>query len=56
VGLKGLMSGLSMNPFGVISLVLFLSSFLAVLVWTCTRTRQEIEEQSRLWEDDEDHG
>lgn len=56
MGLKGLLTSLGMNPVGVISLVLFFASFLAVLLWTFTRSRQELEVQSRLWEDDEDHG
>jgi hypothetical protein len=54
MGLKGLMTGLGMNPFALVSLVLSFSAFVAVLVWTCTRSRQELEVQSRLWEDDED--
>ena len=56
MGLRGLMSSLGMNPFGLLSLVLFFVSFLAVLMWTCTRSRQELELQSRLWEEDEEHG
>ena len=55
MGLKGLLTSLGMNPFGLIALVLFFVSFLAVLIWTLTRSRQEIELQSRLWEEDEDH-
>ncbi len=56
MGLKGWLTSNGMNPFGVISLVLFFASFLAVLMWTCTRSRQELEVQSRLWEEDEDYG
>lgn len=51
---KGLMSSLGMNWYAMVSLVLFFCSFLTVLVWTLTRPRQEIESQSRLWEDDDD--
>jgi cbb3-type cytochrome oxidase subunit 3 len=53
MGFKGLMSDLGMNPFGLVSLVLCFASFLAILLWTGTRSRHEIERQSRLWEDDE---
>ncbi len=55
MGLKGLLSGLGLNPFGLIALVLSLGTFLAILVWTLTRSRQELERQARLWEEHEDH-
>ena len=56
MGLKGWLTSMGLNPFGLISLGLFFASFLAILMWTFTRSRQEIEVQSRLWEDDDDHG
>ena len=55
MGLKGLLTSLEMNPFGIVSMILFSASFVAVLIWMFTRSKQEIETQSRLWEDDEDH-
>jgi len=51
---KGLMSGLGMNVFTLAAMVISFSAFVAVLIWTFTRPRQQIEAQSRLWEDDED--
>jgi hypothetical protein len=50
MGLKGLMTGLGV--YDAIGLVLSFSAFVAIVVWTCTRPRKEIEAQSRLWEDD----
>jgi hypothetical protein len=50
------MSGLGMNAFALISLVLSCSAFVAVLIWTCTRSRRELDAHARLWEDDEDRG
>ncbi len=54
MGLKGLMTGMGMTPFALVSLVLSFSAFVAVLVWTFTRSRQELDAQSRLWEDDDE--
>ena len=54
MGLKGLMSSLGMDLYGMIALILFFGSFVSIIVWTLTRPRHEIEAQSRLWEDDED--
>jgi cbb3-type cytochrome oxidase subunit 3 len=54
MGLKGLMSALGMDLYGLIALVLFFGAFVSIIVWTLTRPRKEIEAQSRLWEDDED--
>jgi cbb3-type cytochrome oxidase subunit 3 len=53
MGLKGLLSSAGMNVFAIVALVLFFIAFLAILIWTLTRSQQEIEAQSRLWEDDE---
>jgi hypothetical protein len=50
------MSSLGMNWYALVALVLFFCSFVSIVVWTFTRPRQEIEAQSRLWEDDEDVG
>lgn len=55
MGLKGLMSGMGMNVFGMISLVLAASAFVAIVIWTFTRPRKELETYSRLWEEEEDH-
>ena len=52
--LKGLMSGMGMDPFALISLLLFFGSFVAIVVWTWTRPKEEIETLSRLYEDDEE--
>jgi cbb3-type cytochrome oxidase subunit 3 len=54
MGLKGLMSGMGMNAFASLGLVLFFGAFVAIVIWTYTRPKEEIEAQSRLWEDDED--
>lgn len=53
MGLKGLMSSMGMDPFAMISLLLFFGSFVTILIWTYTRPKQDIESLSRLWEDDE---
>ncbi len=52
--LDGLMSRLGMAPFAVVSLVVFFCAFLGIVIWTWTRPKKEIDEQARLWEDDED--
>ena len=52
---KTLMGGLELGTCGTIALVLFFCAFVGILIWTLTRPRQEIEAQSRLWEDDEDN-
>jgi hypothetical protein len=52
--IKGLMSSMGMNIYGLIALVLFFVTFVSIVVWTLTRPRKEIEAQSRLYEDDED--
>ncbi len=52
--LDGLMSRLGMTSYGLISLVLFFSAFVGIVVWTMTRSKREIERQSNLWQDDED--
>jgi hypothetical protein len=54
MGLKGLMTSLGMNWYGLVALVLFFGSFVSIVVWTLTRPRKEIEAQSRLFEDDDD--
>ena len=54
MGLKGFMSSLGMNWYGLVALVLFFVSFVSIVVWALTRPRKEIEEQSRLYEDDDD--
>jgi hypothetical protein len=48
------MSAMGMDLYGLIALVLFFGSFVSIIIWTLTRPRQEIEAQSRLWEDDEE--
>jgi cbb3-type cytochrome oxidase subunit 3 len=48
MGLKGLMSGLGMNLFAVTALTVFFALFVAIVVWTYTRPKREIECQARL--------
>lgn len=51
---KTLLGGLELGTYGGTALVLFFGSFVGILIWTFTRPRQEIEAQSRLWEDEEE--
>mgnify|MGYP001036826942 FL=1 len=51
---KTLMGGLELGTCGTIALVLFFAAFVGIVIWTCTRSRQDMEAQSRLWEDEED--
>lgn len=51
---KTLTGGLELGTLGTIALLLFFGVFVGIVVWTYTRPRQEIEAQSRLWEDEED--
>jgi cbb3-type cytochrome oxidase subunit 3 len=51
---KTLMGGLELGVLGTVALLLFFCTFVGIVIWTFTRPRQEIEAQSRLWEDDED--
>ena len=53
---KTLLGGLELGTCGTIALVLFFCSFVGIMIWTFTRPRQEIEAQSRLWEDEEEKG
>jgi hypothetical protein len=48
MGLKGLLSGLGLNVFAVTALTAFFVLFVVIVVWTCTRSRREIECQARL--------
>ena len=48
MGLRGLMSGMGMNLFAMLSMVLFVGSFMAILVWTLTRPSKEIESCANL--------
>jgi cbb3-type cytochrome oxidase subunit 3 len=54
MGLDGLMSSMGMNLYALLALVLFFCSFVGVVLWAYTRPNQEIEAQSRLWEDEEE--
>jgi cbb3-type cytochrome oxidase subunit 3 len=54
MGLKGLMSGMGMNVFATLALLLFMASFIAIVVWTYTRPRKEIESHANLPLDDKD--
>jgi len=54
MGLKGLMSEMGMNAFAVLALVLFFGSFLAILLWTMTRSRREIEAHANIPLQDDD--
>ena len=46
--LKGLMSGMGMNVFAMVSMVLFVVSFVAILIWTFTRPSKEIESYANM--------
>ena len=48
MGIKGLMSELGMDGLAVPGLVLCVCAFLAIVAWTWTRPRKEIDAQSRL--------
>jgi cbb3-type cytochrome oxidase subunit 3 len=52
--IDGLLSRLGMAHYGVVALLLFFGLFVAILIWTMTRSRREIDEQANLWKDDED--
>jgi cbb3-type cytochrome oxidase subunit 3 len=54
MGLDGLMSSMGMNLYALFALVLFFCSFVGVVLWAYTRPGEEIEAQSRLWEDEEE--
>ncbi|NUQ61249.1 MAG: hypothetical protein HUU20_02105 [Pirellulales bacterium] len=54
MGLKGLMSGMGMSSFTIAAMVIALATFVAVVIWTFRRPRDEMEADSRLWMDDED--
>ena len=51
--LKNLLNGLDLGIFSLISMVLALAMFAAILLWACCRSREQIEADSRLWMDDE---
>ena len=51
---KTLMGGLELGVLGTIALLLLFGAFVGILIWTFTRPRQDIEAQSRLWQDDEE--
>lgn len=51
---KTLLGGLELGTYGSIALVLFFAAFIGIMIWTFTRPREEIEAQSRLWEDEEE--
>lgn len=51
---KTLLGGLELEIYGSIALVLCFGAFVGIMIWTFTRPRQEIEAQSRLWEDEEE--
>lgn len=53
MGLKGFMSSLGMNGFATIALLAFFVMFVAIVVWTMTRPKQEMDRLARLWEDDD---
>ena len=52
--IKGLMISLGMDVFAIVSLVVFFSAFLGIVVWTWRRPRKEMEARSRLCLDDEE--
>ena len=51
--LRSVLSGLNLNVLGLISLCLAVLGFTAVVAWTLTRSRRQMEADSRLWMDDE---
>jgi cbb3-type cytochrome oxidase subunit 3 len=53
MGLKGLLTAVGANVFGMIALVIGLVAFVAVVIWAYSRPREQIEAESRLWLDDE---
>lgn len=48
MGLKGLMSAMGMNGFATAALVICFVVFVAILVWTWTRPKSEIDRHARL--------
>jgi len=53
MGLKGMMSGMGMDLFGLIALVAAFVAFVLVLVWAFSRPRHEMEANALLWRDDD---
>lgn len=56
MGLKGMMSGMGMDLFGLIALVAAFVAFVLVLVWAFSRPRHEMEANALLWRDDDNRG
>lgn len=52
--IDGLLTRLGMAHFGIIALLVFFGFFVAILIWTMTRSRAEMDEQANLWKEDED--
>jgi cbb3-type cytochrome oxidase subunit 3 len=46
--LKGLMSGLGMNAFAIIALLVFFSTFVGIVFWAWTRPRREMDAHAKL--------
>ena len=55
MGIRGLMSGVGMDGYALISLVLFFASFVGIVVWTLRRPQKEMDVCSRLWEDEDEN-
>ena len=53
MGIKGLMSGMGMNWFALFGLVVSFCAFVAIVIWTWSRPRREIDAQARLPLDDD---
>jgi cbb3-type cytochrome oxidase subunit 3 len=48
------MTTLGMNAFALVALVVFFCSFVAILAWTWSRPRRDMEARARLPIDDEE--
>jgi uncharacterized membrane protein YbaN (DUF454 family) len=54
MGLKGILSGMGLNALGIAMLVLAMTAFVGILIWTFTRSKEQMEADSRLWKDEEE--
>ena len=51
--MKGLLTELGMNWFTLVSLFVSFCAFVAILVWVVTRPQAEMDEQAKLFQNDE---
>lgn len=54
MGIKGLMTWMGMNGVAIACLVACFSLFCAIVVWTFTRSRAEMDSRARLCLDEDD--